>query len=215
MRKALVIFLALGLVIAVTNFVWAQECTTIQDGVLTASTGELLTTGYDEWGYNYQARAYNGRYCDFRRGEPGWWDAHCDVDLAMKWNDAWLSNMDCTGDGKLDRYYDYSSYVGSGAWLTNHQSGVYEAEDKNGKLKLFHWTYFVKIVAVPSDAVLGDENQGQNPGYWYNAEGTEIGPVIWGDFAVIQRVYNDPNEGAHGKLYKSPAGPGFGIYGPE
>ena len=35
-------------------------------------------------------------------------------------------------------------------------------------------------------------------GTWYDAAGNEIGPEIWGDFAVIQRVYNDPCSGATG-----------------
>jgi hypothetical protein len=34
-------------------------------------------------------------------------------------------------------------------------------------------------------------------------------------FAIIQEVSNDPSAGEHGILYKSPAGPGFGIYGAE
>ena len=62
----------------------------------------------------------------------------------MKWNDTWLSNEDCDGDGKLDRYYGYDSYIGSGAWLTNHNSGVYDV--------VCEWDYFVKIVAAPADA---------------------------------------------------------------
>ena len=45
-----------------------------------------------------------------------------------KWNDAWLSNKDCDGDGLLDRHYGLDSYRGSGAWLTNHQSGEYEVD---------------------------------------------------------------------------------------
>jgi len=199
MKKIFVICLALGLTIAMTNLVWA-ECVTIQDGELYATTGELLTTGYDEFGYNYQAHMFNGRYCDYDRVEGG---AYCDVDLIMKWNDAWLSNKDCDGDGLLDRHYGYDGYIGSGAWCTNHQSGKVEV---NGKLR--KWTYFVKIVAVPSDAV-------EDGGYWYTPDGIEIGPVIWGSFAIIQEVSNDPSVGEHGILYKSPAGPGFGIYGAE
>lgn len=197
MKKVLVICLAIGLVIAITSFVWAQ-CETIQGGTLTASTGETLTTGYDDFGYNYQAHMFNGRYCDNDRVLGG---SYCDVDLIMKWNDAWLSNKDCDGDTKLDRHFGYSAYIGSGAWLTNHQAGKVEV---NGKLR--KWTYFVKIVAVDSDAQ-------EIGGYWYTPDGIEIGPVIWGSFAVIQRVSNDPSAGEHGILYKSPAGPGFGIYG--
>jgi hypothetical protein len=31
------------------------QCTTIQNGTLVNSAGETITTGYDDWGYNYQA----------------------------------------------------------------------------------------------------------------------------------------------------------------
>jgi hypothetical protein len=65
------------------------------------------------------------------------------------------------------------------------------------------WNYFVKIVAVPADATLTD-------GVWYNADGTEIGAVIWGEFATIQEVYNDPCNGYHGLLYTSPDHNGLG-----
>ncbi|MFC1727617.1 hypothetical protein ACFL0Y_03790 [Patescibacteria group bacterium] len=43
----------------------------------------------------------------------------------------------------------------------------------------------MKIVAVPEDAELVD-------GVWYTAEGDEIGPVIWGSFAIIQEIASDP-----------------------
>jgi hypothetical protein len=196
MRKLFTITLALGLILAISNLGWAQ-CVTIQDGILMTSDEKLIMPGYDEFGYNYQSHLFNGRYCDYDRvlGGPS-----CDVDLVMKWNDAWLSNMDCDNDGKLDRHLGYTSYIGSGAWCTNHQSGKVEV---NGKMR--KWTYFVKIVAVPADAYKAD-------GKWYTADDIEIGLDIWREFAVIQRVYNDPAEGAHGILYKSPLAPGFGIY---
>ena len=164
-------------------------CATIQDGTIYASTGELLTVGYDDFGYNYQAHMFIGRYCDYDREVGG---EHCDVNLMMKWNDAWLSNKDCDGDGLLDRHYGYDSYIGSGAWLTNHQRGSGEDGDD--------WTYFCKIVAVPEDANLIGE-------IWYTADGTEIGPAIWGAFAIIQEV-----ESGSGATYVSPAGPGFGKW---
>jgi len=171
-------------------------CLTIQSGELQASTGETLTTGYDEFGYNYQARMFNGQYCDYDRVLGG---DYCDVKLVMKWNDAWMSNKSCDGDKFLDRHYGYDSYIGSGAWCTNHQSGLTEDGKK--------WTYFVKIVAAPADATKTD-------GVWYTADGVEIGPVIWGAFAIIQQVSNDPSSGEHGLLYKSPASPGLGSYKP-
>ena len=178
----------------------SDNCTTIQDGILLTTDGRVITTGYDEWGYNYQAHMFNGGYCDAYR-DADWCQPYKDISLIMKWNDAWLSNKDCDGDGLLDRYYGFDSYIGSGAWLTNHQSGTYINDDG----KKCKWTYFVKIVAAPADAYA--EN-----GYWYMADGTEIGPVIWGAFAVIQRVSNDPCAGEHGAEYISPVGPGLGKW---
>lgn len=202
-------------------------CTKIQDGVLTYSTGHYLAgepikPGFDIYGYNYQAHLFNGYYANVYLGKDGyppyegdseaylaanpgaastWYWPYRDVVLNMKWNDAWLSNRDCDGDGNLDRYYGYSSYIGSGAWLTNHQSGT----DINEDGKECHWYYFVKIVAVPEDAV-------EVNGVWYKADGTEIGPVIWGAFAEIQTINNDPCGGYHGVEYLSPAGPGLGKW---
>lgn len=132
--------------------------------------------------------------------------AYRDVKLIMKWNEAWLSNMDCDNDGVLDRHYGFDSYIGSGAWLTNHMSGSYEIEVK-GKMKEVHWTYFTKIVAAPDDAY-------SSGGMWYEADDTEIGPVIWGAFATIQEVENDPFADIHGIQYKSPSSTGFGYYMP-
>ena len=177
----------------------AAGCTTIQEGTLLTSAGSIIVPGYDELGYNYQARMFNGRYCDSYR-DAVWCQPWRDVELIMKWNDAWISNTDCDDDGLLDRHYGYPSYIGSGAWLTNHQSGTYEVDGK-----LCRWNYFVKIVAAPSDAYV-------DSGYWYTADDVEIGPVIWGDFAIIQQVENDPCANLHG-LQLNPASPtGFGFY---
>ena len=45
---------------------------------------------------------------------------------------------------------------------------------------------------------------------WYAFDGTEIGPVIWGAFAIIQEVENDPCAGIHGIQYVSPDHAGLG-----
>lgn len=189
--------LAATLVAALFSTSTFAECTTIQDGTLLASDGSTITTGFDDWGYNYQGQMFNGGYCDAYR-DAAWCQPYADIDLLMKWNAGWLSNMDCDGDGSLDRHFGYTSYIGSGAWLTNHQSGKVEV---NGKMR--KWTYFVKIVAAPEDAnLVGD--------FWVGADGIEIGEEIWGEFAIIQEVSNDPSNGEHGILYKSPSGPGLG-----
>ncbi len=224
MKRTVMISLMLVLVVAlIATPIMAKggkTCTRIQDGILTYSdshylvlTGDpLLKTGYDIFGYNYQAHLFNGYYCNVYLGGAGfppydgdsesylaanpgaeshWAWPYRDTWLNMKWNDAWLSNRDCDSDGKLDRFYGFDSYIGSGAWLTNHQRG----EDDGQK-----WVYFTKIVAVPEDADLVD-------GIWYAADDTEIGPVIWGSFATIQEV-----ESGIGAYYVSPSGPGLGKW---
>jgi len=164
-------------------------CATIQSGTLLTSDGQVLTPGYDKWGYNYQAHIFNGGYCDAYR-DASWCQPYKDVNLLMKWNDAWLSNKDCDGDGLLDRYYGFESYIGSGAWTTNHQSGTYIGDDG----QTHRWEWFTKIVAKPT------------AGYDCAANG---GIEIWGAFCEIQSVYNDPYGGYHGLEFKA-ARPGLG-----
>lgn len=198
-------------------------CVTIPEGTLTYSAGHYLagdpfTTGYDEFGYNYQASRFQGSYANVYLGGDGfppytgddasylaanpgaaaaWYWPYRDVNLILEWNGAWISNKDCDANGTLDRHFGYPTYVGSGAWETNHMWGVNPDGSK--------WNYFVKIVAVPSDAT-------KVGGVWYTSNGDEISPDIWGEFAIIQEVYNDPSTGDHGLLYGSPVGPGFGKY---
>jgi len=117
----------------------------------------------------------------------------------MKWNDAWISNLDRDGDDKLDRHYGFDTYIDSGAWETNHMFGEYE----DGKI--IKWNYFTKIVAVPDDAI-------NNGGIWYTPDDVEIGPDIWGEFATIMEVSNDAGVNDHGLLYLSPFSVGFGAY---
>jgi hypothetical protein len=201
MKKFFVLML-FSLLVTVTTItaMAAQPCATIQGGTITDSAGNIITTGYDQWGYNYQAMMFNGYFDNNTRPTV---PVESGDSLIMKWNSAWLSNQDCDFDHKLDRHYGYPSYRGSGAWLTNHQRGEYV--DANGKTQ--RWEYFSKIVAAPSDATLVG-------GVWIGADGIVIGPDIWGEFAVIQEIYNDSGTGDHGVLYKSPARPGFGFYKP-
>jgi len=195
----------------------SSTCTTIQDGVLTYSAGHYLagapiSTGYDPFGYNYQGHAFQGSYVNVYLGGDGyppyegdddaylaanpgaaahWAWVYRDVTLAMKWSDTWLALTDCDADGLLDRHLGTPGYIGSGAWVTNHMKG---GEKKDS------WTYFVKIVAVPSDATAAG-------GVWSTSDGTEIGPIIWGEFAILQEV-----ESAGGVTYASPSGPGLGKW---
>jgi hypothetical protein len=199
MKKIGIVLYCMLLASAFSTYAMAgpDPCTTIQNGALQTSDGDLIVPGFDTWGYNYQAHIFNGKYCDAYR-DAAWCQPYKEDELMMKWNDAWLSNKDCDGDSLLDRHYGFPSYIGSGAWLTNHMKGSYE---QNGKT--CRWVYFVKIVAVPDDAVLTN-------GIWYSQSGVEIGPVIWAEFAIIEEVLNDPCAGVHGVQYVSPDHPGLG-----
>ena len=222
MRKWAVVLGVLAVVTLCAIPAEAQKvkgCATIPQGGVKYSAshylaGQPITTGFDPFGYNYQAGMFDGSYFNSYAGGDGfppyagddaaylaanpgaelyWAWPYRNDHLAMQWNDAWLSNQDCDGDGKLDRHYGFAAYIGSGAWLTNHQN--YEGSDGNYR------NYFVKIVAVPSSATKVD-------GIWYTNKHQTIGPASWGEFATIQEVTNDPDY----SNYRSPAGPGLGKW---
>lgn len=166
------------------------QCTTIIDGGIMDSAGNPLTLGFDKFGYNYQAHEFNGTYDSADRvldnsyfGTTG---DYVDDHLWMKWSDDWLSNKDCNGDHKLDRGAPGSEgYANlSRGWLTNLVEGDYDSDDNDSQDA--HFTDFVKIV-------------------WVGSSGS-----LWGEFQVIQEVFNDPTGGLHGTLAKMPA-PGFGL----
>jgi hypothetical protein len=148
-------------------------CATIQQGGLTDTMGNPLSTGYDQFGYNYQAHMFNGTYDSSDRVLDGKYFGatgdYVDDRLSMKWSDDWLANKDCTGDGLLDR--DGSTGISKG-WLTNHVEGEYVDGDGN----LQHYTYFVKIV-------------------WVGPGGS-----LWGEYEIIQENYNDPTGHSHAKF---------------
>ncbi len=100
-----------------------------------------------------------------------------------------------SSDGTMSGdWYDVAGGTRTGTWTSTSGEAARTLE---------HWNYFVKIVAATSE----DEDVG---GVWYNAEGDEIGPVIWGQFAIVQQVENDSGAGLHGLQYVSPTGAGLG-----
>jgi hypothetical protein len=165
-------------------------CARIKDGTLKDVKGNTLTLGYDQWGYNYQAHMFNGLYENYSR--PDTPVTESDTNLRMKWSDEWLSNQDCSGDGLLDRGWPNTDNISRG-WLTNHMEGDYEDAGE-----YYHWTYFVKIVYVgPVDEI---------PDPWE-------GKRIWGVYAIIEEVLNDPHAGFHGVDRENLVKPaGFGYW---
>ncbi len=80
MKKMMLAALLMLAMIFGTTPAFAQLCTTIQDGTLINSAGETITPGYDTWGYNYQARIFNGKYCDAYRNAV-WCQPYVNDDL--------------------------------------------------------------------------------------------------------------------------------------
>ena len=164
-----------------------QSCATIQGGSIVDSAGNPVSLGYDEFGYNYQAHLFNGTYDSSDRVLDGtYWGAtvdYADDSLIMKWSDAWLANVDCNGDGKLDRGLVDGVVGGTSlGWLTNQNEGDYL--DSYGVEQ--HYTYFAKIV-------------------WVGPGGS-----LWGQYEIIQEIYNDPAGGTNG-LQSKVGAPGFGL----
>ena len=77
----LLAFIALAFVFATSASANSDECTTIQSGNLQASNGTVISTGFDDWGYNYQGRFFKGGYCD----------AYRDAAWCQEWKDDYLS----------------------------------------------------------------------------------------------------------------------------
>jgi len=190
-RHVFVVFVVLScLFLAEPAF---AQCAKIKDGTIIDSAGNPVSLGYDKYGYNYQAHMFNGLYENYSR--PTDPVTESDTNLIMKWSDDWLSNMDCTGDGKFDRGGAGSTTGISKGWLTNHMEGDYLGDDG----EMHHYTYFVKIVWV------GPAPPAPEPDPW-------AGKRIWGQYAIIEEVSNDPYAGFHGvdrsKLV-NPAGFGY------
>lgn len=171
--------------------------------------GEAVGQGYDAYGYNYGAHRFSGWYVNAYLGfeglapyegdydvyiaeNPGAEDVlmpgtpyslwlAVDLELDIKWNDAYRSRTDCDGDGWFDRHPGFDGYAGSGAWYSNHVSGELFGEPVKE---------VVKVVAVPADAELVD-------GIWYTADGQEIGLLAEECMALTFDLY--PGDGFYYK----------------
>lgn len=171
-------------------------CGTILGGTIQDSVGNTVEMGFDQYGYNYQGHLFVGTYDSVDRditGVDGDYNgdasdpsmATLNDKLTMKWSDAWLSNVDCNDDGKLDRGL-VDGVVGgtSKGWLINQSQGDYDS-DGDGTADA-HYSYFVKIV-------------------WVGPGGS-----LWGEYEIIERVLNDPKGGVTGLEFPVVA-PGFGL----
>jgi len=56
-----------------------------------------------------------------------------------------------------------------------------------------------------------NENNIPDDGEMWSLDGVDIGPSIWGAYAIIQEFENNVG---HDVIYKSPSPVGFGYYNP-
>lgn len=197
MKKNIALFLCFLLSCMLSTLAFGQ-CTTIKSGQITNAAG-VIKTGFDKWGYNYQAHMFNGLYDNYSRPTVPFTTG--DINLVMKWSDEWISNQDCNGDGKLDRGLDSKTGVSDGiskGWCTNHFEGDYEDAGV-----MYHYTEEIKMVYV------GPAPAGDDP---WGGDVSIGGKRIWVFYAVVEDVINDNHGGFHGvqkNLLANPAGLGY------
>ena len=190
MRK---LAISVAVLLATASLAHAQ-CVKIQSGTLTDKNGTVLTTGYDQYGYNYQAHLFNGLSENSVR--PDVVVTEGTENLVMKWSDDWLANVSCDGDATLDLGLNSKTGVATGTsmgWVTNHFEGDYLGSDN----ELHHYTYFVKIIYDAGAAC---------------AAGSDT--CVWGSYAIIEELQNDDfgEYGGRLKFINKLTGPGLGRF---
>lgn len=168
----------------------ASTCAKIQSGTIFDVKGNVITVGYDKYGYNYQAHIFNGLYENYSR--PDTVVTVGTENLVMKWSDDWLANVDCDFDNKLDRGLTGTTSTGTSmGWVTNHFEGDYLGSDGD----MHHYTYFVKIAYDAGAACTAGALT-----------------CIWGSYTIIEELQNDlfGEYGGRIKFINKLTGPGLG-----
>ncbi len=150
--------------------------------------------GFDKWGYNYQARIFNGLFGNADENRPGdlnpdtylgastdsygYFDSDgnphevlvnvAGTHLIMKWSKAW--HMAVFGPNNI-RYDGDEDPMNEDAWLTNHVNGTGTIYDTEG-----NEIYSGRITILSKIKWVGDTTGYTNP--------------IWGEMAVVQKVIN-------------------------
>ena len=93
---------------------------------LTGVVESVGQTGYDQYGYNYTDRKFEGLYENADRDMTN--NAGDQTRLKMEWNDLFNPIQ--------------PQISGAGAWVTNFQTGTYVSNDG----KTYRWSYSVKIL---------------------------------------------------------------------
>lgn len=151
--------------------------TTVLSGVAVASA----KSSFDEFGYNYQARIFNGKADGVDRALDGkvWGDqTYANDHLVMKWSKAW-------DDARFN-----SAPWTPDAWEDNEWNGMMP----DGSQSVWHY----KIIWVGPEL--------ENSLYW-----REGGYAIWGQFEVIMDQGLDPSMGLGHMWFAHAIPNGFGA----
>jgi hypothetical protein len=177
MQRGIAITGVLTLVIAV---IFVAGCKSPQTPTDPQGSAQLLNPspaksdgGFNEFGYNYNARLFNGKADGVDKNLDGkvWGDpTYANDKLVMKWNDEWdRGNTENWNSPPYD------------AWTSNEWNGA----GKGGSGDVWHY----KIIWVGTDL--------ETSQYWRDG-----GYAIWGQFEVIMDQGTTSNEHfwyAHGK----------------
>ena len=191
------------------------------------NSGNDKATGFDQWGYNWNAQQFKGYLMNawfgdemdpsaswYKKEPPynGDWEGYAadhpevlnypfwgygNMTLVMHWNDDLISSEGVYNWPRTD----------TDGWITFHYR---MGEGKN------KWSQYQKFVAVKSTDVLKvyyEENGTPVWGEWFSEEGESVGwYYLWPEMALIQVVNtgNVPDGMLPG--YKSPMGNGIGKY---
>lgn len=181
----------------------------------------VKVTGFDEWGFNWNAQQFNGYLINMILGDSffeGWPHYKQHVyngegpefwDMLVTSYDYWMYMMPGELlDTKLNAHWNNgliskdgvypASWVDSNGWIVFKYSGVADGQ---------YWSHMRKLVSSRSTDMLID-------GIWYNAEGDEIGfeSMYWPELIVIQTVNEGDIPPFFYDEYNSPWGSGYGKY---
>jgi hypothetical protein len=189
---------------------------------LKSSKNDKLT-GFDEWGFNWNAHQFKGYTINMMFGDhffmyyphykkyvykgegPDFWDmvvSEFSYFPMLMPGELLESKLLCRwNEALISSEGEYpAGWMDTDAWIVFNYSGEIEGK---------HWKSMRKLVAAKSTDQLVE-------GVWYNEQGDEIGldALFWTDLIVVQVVNNGevPPFPFFYSDYNSPNGPGYGEY---
>jgi hypothetical protein len=215
------VFLALMLSGCEKDLSTDPACKTV---LKSGNTGNEKITGFDEWGFNWNAHEFRGYTINMLLGDHAFigmphykkyvyhgegmdfWDMLVSEFEYFPWlmpAELLDSRLISTWNDALissNGEYPANGWMDTGAWIVFDYSGRAGNES---------WKAMRKLVAARSTDQLTD-------GVWYNDAGEEIGleSMFWSDLIIVQVVNNGdvPPFPFFFEDYNSPNGPGYGQH---